>query len=168
MRQDVDTTVTAVKTLLFTVLVPGTVIVVVPYRLLRASHGFTVSGAPGFRWLALPLLLLGMTAYLWCALEFVRTGRGTPAPIDPPTALVMRGLYRFSRNPMYVGVLAMLFSEAIFFASFSLLLYALGALACFHLFIIAYEEPALRRKFGSAFEQYRRTVPRWLGRARRG
>jgi len=92
------------------------------------------------------------------------TGRGTLAPVDPPTRLVVRGPYRYVRNPMYLGVLCILTGEAWLFASSALLIYAAAVLACFYSFVVLYEEPALRRKFGESYEQYARTVHRWWPR----
>ena len=91
-------------------------------------------------------------------------GTGTPAPIDPPRNLVVSGLYRFVRNPMYVGVALVLLSEAALFGSFRLLEYALIVWAAFFLFVVAYEEPALRRKFGVSYQAYFEAVPRWIPR----
>jgi hypothetical protein len=93
-------------------------------------------------------------------------GRGTPAPIDPPKELVVRGLYRFARNPMYVGVLAVIAGQSWLFGSPPLAIYALAVFACFHVFVIAYEEPTLRRHFDGAYERYCAAVPRWLPRLR--
>jgi protein-S-isoprenylcysteine O-methyltransferase Ste14 len=152
---------TALKTLLFTVFVPGTVAGVVPYLLVRGEVGGTGSlGAA--RWLGLVPALAGLVIYLCSAWDFVVTGHGTPAPIDPPHHLVARGFYRFSRNPMYVGVLAILTGEAVLLGSPTLLVYALAVGIGFHLFVVLYEEPTLHRLFGKAYEQYCTKVPRWL------
>jgi protein-S-isoprenylcysteine O-methyltransferase Ste14 len=96
--------------------------------------------------------------------EFVVVGRGTPAPVAPPEALVVSGLYRWVRNPMYVGVLCWLAALALFFASGAIALYAAVVFAGFNAFVMGYEEPALRRRFGAAYERYCRSVPRWLPR----
>ena len=101
------------KTLLFTVLVPGTVVGLVPYWI-RSATGASWAG-PLLQALALPFALAGLAIYVWCALDFARAA-GTPAPIDPPKELVARGLYRYSRNPMYVGVLSMITAQALCFA----------------------------------------------------
>jgi protein-S-isoprenylcysteine O-methyltransferase Ste14 len=152
-----------VKTLIFTVLVPGTVTVVVPYRLLASgARPQSTLGLVGI----LPIAL-GAALYLWCAWDFASAGRGTPAPVDPPKVLVSRGPYRVVRNPMYVGVLLILLGEGIVFASQTILGYALLAWLFFHLFVVFYEEPTLRRKFGAFYEEYCRTVPRWIPRPRR-
>lgn len=155
----------ALKALIFIVIVPGTATVLGPYLLLKA----TVPGQhlePGSPWvLGLIPIVLGAAIYLWCARDFVRVGRGTPSPTDPPRELIVRGLYRFVRNPMYIGVLLVLLGEAMLFHSWALLLYSTGFIAFFHLFVVLYEEPTLRRKFGKSYEQYLGTVSRWIPRA---
>jgi protein-S-isoprenylcysteine O-methyltransferase Ste14 len=110
------------------------------------------------------LIASGAAFYLWCAWEFAAAGLGTPAPIDPPKVLVARGLYRVVRNPMYVGVLLVLLGESLVFGSWALLRYAVLVWLCFHLFVVLYEEPALRRKFGASYEGYRKRVWRWTPR----
>jgi len=91
-------------------------------------------------------------------------GLGTPAPIDPPKSLVVNGLYRFVRNPMYVGVVLVLFSEGLLFSSSRLLEYAVLVGAGFFLFVVAYEEPTLRKKFGASYQAYCQAVPCWIPR----
>jgi protein-S-isoprenylcysteine O-methyltransferase Ste14 len=149
------------KTALFTVLVPGTVVVLVPHWI-RAATGAAPAGL-ALRSLAVLLGLSGLAIYGWCVLDFGRA-RGTPAPIDPPRELVERGLYRFSRNPMYVGVLSLVAAQALYFASPELLLFGVALFTAFHAFIVVYEEPTLDRSFGAAYQRYRSRVPRWLGR----
>jgi protein-S-isoprenylcysteine O-methyltransferase Ste14 len=100
--------------------------------------------------------------------DFAVAGRGTPAPIDPPKELVRRGLYRFTRNPMYVGVASVLIGEAWLFASRAMAVFALGVVTMFHLFVLFYEEPTLRRTFGDAYERYCAAVPRWVALPHRG
>jgi protein-S-isoprenylcysteine O-methyltransferase Ste14 len=151
---------TLLKTLIFTLLAPGTVTVAVPYWLLG-------SGArPGGPWWLIGVLLiaLGAVFYLCCAWEFASAGQGTPAPIDPPKLLVARGLYRVVRNPMYLGVLLVLLGESLVFGSWALLRYAVLVWLCFHLFVVLYEEPVLRRKFGASYEDYCERVWRWTPR----
>jgi protein-S-isoprenylcysteine O-methyltransferase Ste14 len=148
------------KTLLFTLLLPGTVTVLLPALLLSAEAGRTRSWLNVF---GLPLIAAGVAIYLHCAWHFAFTGQGTPAPIDPPKELVVRGLYRYMRNPMYVGVLGVLFGEALWFASMSLFGYAALVWLLFQLFITGYEEPHLQRQFGATYQRYCQTVPRWLG-----
>ena len=153
-----------VKTVIFTILVPGTVGLVVPHLLERNSFDIdidlvAISG--------LTLFVFGVVAYLWCAWDFVSKGLGTPLPIDAPRVLVVKGLYRFTRNPMYVAVLAVIFGQAMVFKSRSVLGYGCVVLVLFHLFVRLYEEPALTRLFGSQYEEYCRKVPRWIFRLQR-
>src|ERR1051326_1069597 len=115
---------TFIKTLLFTVLVPGAVIVYIPFWLFT-SHGGSLHVELASLWAlgSLPFLL-GVSIYLWCAWQFTFSGHGTPAPIAPPQYLVAGGLYRVVRNPMYVGVLTALLGEALLFHSLALLFHA--------------------------------------------
>ncbi|HMD99965.1 MAG TPA: isoprenylcysteine carboxylmethyltransferase family protein [Terriglobia bacterium] len=160
-----DRSAALIKTLIFTLLVPGTVTVYVPYRLLdRVPRPAS--------WVALAaglcLSVPGLGVYLRCAWEFVKDGRGTPAPIDAPKKLVVSGLNRFVRNPMYVGVASMVLGESIMFGSRVLLIYAAGLAVMFNLFVMFYEEPTLRKKFGANYDEYCRRVPRWIPRLRIG
>ncbi len=150
-----------IKALLFTVIVPGTVTILIPYLLLRPGAGF---GAGIFRFAGLALILAGGAVYLHCVWNFAWVGRGTPAPIDPPKEMVAVGVYRHVRNPMYVGVCALLAGEALLFQSGRLLAYAVLAWLLCHLFVVLYEEPHLRVKFGESYEGYCRAVPRWIPR----
>ena len=155
------------KTLIFTVIVPGTVTIYVPRWLLATElqPAFKLGAAHS---LGLVLIALGAAIYAWCAWDFTFAGRGTPLPLDPPKELVVRGLYRYTRNPMYVGVLTVLLGEALWFGSRRLLGYTAAVALFFHLFITLYEEPALQRSFGDAYRRYRAVVPRWLLPLQRG
>ncbi|HKV43378.1 MAG TPA: isoprenylcysteine carboxylmethyltransferase family protein [bacterium] len=153
-------TMSFLKTLVFSVLVPGTFLIVIPRRLL----GVGAQAALPFGLIGIVLIVLGAAGYLWCAWDFASTGQGTPAPIDPPKVLVAGRLYRVVRNPMYLSVLLILVGESVFFASATLLWYALLAWVIIHLFVVFYEEPTLRRKFGTAYEPYCRRVSRWVPR----
>lgn len=150
------------KTLIFTVVVPGTVTVLVPYRLLSSAAARPAMEMSGLRYFGLAPILLGALIYFWCAWNFTFTGKGTPAPIDPPKEMVVKGLYRFVRNPMYIGVLSLLLGEAVLFESRLLLEYAGWVFLGFYLFVLLYEEPALRRIFGESYQRYCDAVPRWL------
>jgi protein-S-isoprenylcysteine O-methyltransferase Ste14 len=147
------------RTLLFTVLVPGTVTVVVPYLLLPPGAG---QGIRAVGLLGLIPLVLGLGCYFWCAWGFAWSGGGTPVPIDPPKSLVVSGPYRYVRNPMYLGVESLIVGEAILFGSWRLAEYAAVVAMFFYLFVVFYEEWALRKKFGAAYEEYCKTVPRWI------
>jgi protein-S-isoprenylcysteine O-methyltransferase Ste14 len=146
------------KNLLFTVIVPGTVAVYVPMLLVadRVSPS-----AWAVAW-ALPVLATGTAVYAWCVWDFATFGRGTPAPVDAPKHLVVHGLYRYTRNPMYVGVLTVIVGWAVLFQAGILLGYAALVGTAFHLMAVLYEEPHLRRVFGADYDRYRAQVGRWL------
>jgi protein-S-isoprenylcysteine O-methyltransferase Ste14 len=108
------------------------------------------------------ILTAGAGIALSCVFVFAWLGRGTPAPFDPPRSLVVRGPYRFVRNPMYIGAATVMTGAALYFAAWPLLLYAVALLVCAHLFVLLYEEPTLRRSFGLEYEAYCRQVHRWL------
>lgn len=152
---------TAAKALAFAVVVPGTVIIFVPYMILS---GFGRIEWPG---VSLQSVLSGTLAMLGIGLlghsiwGFAAHGHGTPAPIDPPKVLVLRGLYRNTRNPMYLGVTITLVAETLFFSSAGMLIYSGVIFLGFHLFVTLYEEPTLRVRFGREYEEYCRAIPRW-------
>lgn len=151
------------KNLLFTLVVPGTIGVYVPLLLARGRP--PASGLVFV--LALALLALGGVIYAWCVWDFAVFGRGTPAPIDAPKKLVARGLYRYTRNPIYLGVLTELLGWAVMFRGTALLIYAFCVGICFHLFVVLYEERRLGQQFGVEYHDYCETVGRWLPRLRR-
>ena len=105
--------------------------------------------------------VVGAILAAWCILTFVVVGRGTPAPFDPPRRLVVRGPYRYVRNPMYVGATLALAGAAVFYGSGVLLAYAAAFLLVMHLFVVTYEEPTLRQTFGEDYAAYCRRVHRW-------
>ena len=105
---------------------------------------------------------IGALVALTCILTFIGIGKGTPAPFDPPRRLVIRGPYRFVRNPMYIGGGLALAGAALFYTSASLLIYAGCFTIATHLFVVLYEERALRRTFGPEYEAYCHRVRRWL------
>jgi protein-S-isoprenylcysteine O-methyltransferase Ste14 len=153
--------VLALRALFFLVLVPGTVAGYLPYRILSGAGKWrrpelSVSSAA-----AMLLVLAGAAVLLACVWEFFARGRGTLAPVDPPRELVVGGLYRWTRNPMYNGVLTFLVGEAWLFSSPVLLGYGALFLATVHLFVVLYEEPDLAARFGDSYASYRRAVPRW-------
>jgi protein-S-isoprenylcysteine O-methyltransferase Ste14 len=150
------------KTLLFTLLAPCMVTLAVPYLLLGSGADFFPQLWNSLHLAGIFIFVAGVAIYIWCAGDFISKGKGTPAPYDPPKALVAQGLYRFTRNPMYMGVLAIVAGEALFFTSIALVVYALALLVLFHLRVTLYEEPALKRLFGESFDDYCRRVPRWL------
>ena len=156
-----------IKTLIFTVLVPGSVGVLIPLRLISSPSARGSLSLGSFHYIGLPVILIGASIYFWCAWDFAFSGKGTPAPIDPPKELVVRGLYKYVRNPKYIGVLSLIVGQAVWFESTALLVYAALVCLLFCTFVMLYEEPVLRRKFGASYERYCKSVPRWLPRLAR-
>lgn len=150
------------KNVLFAIAVPGTVAALVPYLILSRNGTVPIPGSGLRPALGLLLIVVGACVEARCIFDFGAVGRGTPVPFDPPKRLVVRGLYRYVRNPMYLSVLLILFGEAVLFASRALLSYAVSMAVVFHLFVRLYEERALRVKFGADYERYCHSVRRWL------
>lgn len=153
-----------IKLTIFTVALPGSITVWIPLYWLMPWLRRAVTPSLWWQVLASALILIGAWGYFWCGLDFVFRGRGTPAPIDPPQVLVVQGLYKYTRNPMYLSVLTVLAGEYVLFRSAIFLEYAVLVALGFFLFVLLYEEPALTRKMGAAYEQYREEVPRWIPR----
>lgn len=154
---------TALGSILFFILAPGMVAGFIPLALLRTGPRIQT----GFlSYLAFPLWIVGVVILVWCFWDFLAKGKGTPAPIDPPRELVVTGLYRYVRNPMYVGVLLVIIGHFLWFGYWNLLIYAVLVFLAFNAFVIFYEEPNLRQRFGAAYEEYRKRVPRWIPRFR--
>jgi protein-S-isoprenylcysteine O-methyltransferase Ste14 len=146
------------QNLLFTLICPGTVAVLIPLALrsnVDAQGACLVVG--------MALHLVGASIYLWCLWDFASFGRGTPAPVAAPQRLVRRGLYRLTRNPMYVGVLTFIAGWAVRSGfALGLMAYLAGVALAFHLTVVLYEEPHLHREFGDEYLQYAASVGRWF------
>ncbi|HYO64037.1 MAG TPA: isoprenylcysteine carboxylmethyltransferase family protein [Pyrinomonadaceae bacterium] len=155
---------TALKTILWSIFVPGSLTILVPYLLLSFGPDWFPVRLSRFRWVGLLPVTAGALLYLWCAWDFTFKGRGTPAPFDPPKEMLARGLYRHVRNPMYVAATLALVGEAVLFESALIFVYAALVFAFFHLWVVCYEEPTLRRKFGASYERYCERVSRWIPR----
>ena len=146
------------KNLLFTLVIPGTVGVYLPVWLGQRSDGLH----GWWTWLGLPVVLFGFTILLICIWDFMTKGEGTPFPLDPPKKLVVGQLYRYSRNPMYLGVMTMLTGWSVWYASWQIVVYGLAVFLGFNLFVRFVEEPFLKQQFGETYEEYCRRVPRWV------
>jgi len=149
---------------LFLVLAPGTVAGLVPYWISRWRF------EPGpIAWLPLRvlgalLIALGALVLLDSFARFALKGLGTPAPVFPTRHLVVSGLYRYVRNPMYVAVVAAILGQGFLFGNVRLLVYGAAVWLAFHVFVLAYEEPTLRNSFGAEYEAFCASVPRWIPR----
>jgi len=151
------------RSLLWTILCPGTVTLLLPWALLSGMEPVG-DGWAGGRWPGGFLILAGGGVLFWCIYSFARHGKGTLSPVDPARRLVVSGLYRYTRNPMYVGVMAVLLGEALLFGSLILLSYAGLVFLVFNVFIRLYEEPYLRKQFGEEYNRYCEQVRRWWPR----
>jgi protein-S-isoprenylcysteine O-methyltransferase Ste14 len=151
------------NTILFTIFVPGTVAVLIPRWILG---GFAAPANGPVTWFGAAVLAIGAAIYFRCAWEFAVRGLGTPAPIAPAKFLVTTALHHYVRNPMYIGVALVIFGEAVVFRSLHVAEYAAIMLLVAHTFVVLYEEPALHRQFGASYDEYRRSVPRWIPKLR--
>jgi protein-S-isoprenylcysteine O-methyltransferase Ste14 len=151
------------RSLLWTLLLPGLFAGYLPWRFFGLAEVQLDPENPahliGLVCMALGIILLG-----WCIWEFARSGKGTLSPVDPPRKLVIRGLYRFVRNPMYLSVTLIVLGEFLLTWSLPLLVYWAVWFAAVNLFVIGYEEPALRQQFGAEYDRYKEQVGRWIPR----
>lgn len=153
----------AIRSLVWMVLLPGVIAGYVPWRYF---------GLRNARWDHLGLVqVVGLVSFgagvlllVACVWEFAASGRGTLSPVDPPRELVVRGLYRYVRNPMYLAVSLILLGEALATGSKPLLAYWAGFFVLANAFVMGYEEPNLRQRFGESYERYARSVGRWIPR----
>jgi protein-S-isoprenylcysteine O-methyltransferase Ste14 len=155
---------TGLTSILYLIFEAGVFALYIPLVLLRSGPRIETGI---FSFLAFPLWLLGSIIILRCFWDFTFRGRGTPLPTDPPKELVITGFYRYVRNPIYVGAFLIFLAHFLWFGYWKLFLYAVLSFIGVHLYIIFYEEPNLRRKFGAAYEEYLQRVPRWIPRFRK-
>ena len=153
----------AIRSIAWAVLLPGFFAGYVPWRFFGLGQ-VQITPRDPVHLLGLTGIGLGVALLAACIWEFAHRGRGTLAPLDPPTQLVVRGLYRYVRNPMYLSVTTIVFGELLLTRSLGLLTFWAIWFAFVNLFVIGYEEPTLRRNFGEEYERYCASVGRWLPR----
>jgi protein-S-isoprenylcysteine O-methyltransferase Ste14 len=146
------------RNILFTIVVPGAGGVLGPWYTLVSSGGMHIPTA----WWAVAPIIVGILLYLWAVDVFATMGGGTPGYWDSPRNFVAVGPYRWVRNPIYTAALLIVGGEAWLFMSLPLLRYAIGMAIVFEVFVVVYEEPHLRRRFGREYGAYRHSVRRWL------
>jgi protein-S-isoprenylcysteine O-methyltransferase Ste14 len=151
---------------IFLVIAPGIVAGYVPWRLSRWHVGVPQLGTTSLRLVGVLLIVAGLAVLLDSFARFALQGLGTPAPIFPTRHLVITGLFRYVRNPMYVAVVALIFGQGLLFGSVRILEYDIAVWIGFYLFVLIYEEPTLRRTFGAEYEEFCANVPRWIPRFR--
>ena len=151
------------RNLFFTILQPGIVAILIPFWL--SGKSIKTIFEQDFVWhhyLGLIIFAVGFVVMLICVINFGMRGKGTLSPADPTKKLVISGLYKYSRNPMYIGVMLMLVGHSIFFRSYVLGTYALFIFIAFNLFIVFFEEPRLQEDFGNEYSEYVNKVGRWF------
>jgi protein-S-isoprenylcysteine O-methyltransferase Ste14 len=143
-----------IRAVTYAALFIGFVLVYLPARFLSWS-GIVAPASTGAPQVAgMIMVAIGTAIALWCVLTFVFIGKGTPAPFDPPRKLVIRGPYRFVRNPMYIGAGMTLAGAALYYESLSIFIYTCLFFLITHLFVVLYEEPTLRRTFGDEWSEW--------------
>ena len=157
----------ALGSLAFLVLAPGVIAGLIPWLITDWRPLPPVDGAGALRWTGLILIAAGLAVVLEAFARFAWEGLGTPAPIAPTRTLVVGGFYRFVRNPMYMAVTALIFGQALLFASWGVALYGVVIAGAFITFVRLYEEPTLRRTYGEEYAAYCVATPRWIPRFRR-
>jgi protein-S-isoprenylcysteine O-methyltransferase Ste14 len=151
-------------TAVFLFLAPGFFVVLVPYWISRWRFQRPLLGFTPFRILGVLLMAAALPVLLESFARFALQGLGTPAPVFPTQHLIVKGFYRYLRNPMYVAVVSMVLGQGLLFGNVDLLVYGFGAWLVTFLFVLTYEEPTLRRNFGAQYDAYRANVPRWIPR----
>ena len=154
----------------FTILVPGTVAGYIPYRLVQNT--IPDWDLPALKWSSIFIIIIGIGLYVACALTFLLKGKGTPTIWfarslkfiigEEPVKMVASGLYKYSRNPMYLAVILTVLGQAFFFQRIILLHYLLFLVIFFHLVVTAIEEPHLKKKYGKEYEEYKKKTRRWF------
>jgi protein-S-isoprenylcysteine O-methyltransferase Ste14 len=155
----------AARSLLWAVLLPGFFAGYIPWRYFGLRSATLDTHQP-LDWVGLLAIIVGTVFLAVCIVEFARSGQGTLSPVDPPRTLVIRGPYRYVRNPMYLSVTLIVLGEVLLTGSRSLLAYWVAWFVMVNLIVRGYEEPTLRRQFGAAYERYTASVRRWLPRSR--
>lgn len=153
----------AVRSLLWTVILPGTMTVYLPWRYFGLGS-VRLDVRDPLHWAGGMLVVIGALLLGRCIWEFAARGRGTLSPADPPRELVVTGLYRYVRNPMYLSVATILLGEVLLTRSLDLLTFAAVGFVVVNLFVMGYEEPYLRRQFGASYKRYTAKVGRWIPR----
>jgi len=147
---------------IFLVIAPGTVAGYVPRRICRWHVEAPLLGISSLRLVGVLLIAAALPVLLDSFARFALQGLGTPAPIFPTRHLVVSGLFRYVRNPMYVAVVSLILGQGLFFGSLLILEYGIAVWVGFYLFVLVYEEPALRKNYGPEYEEFCANVPRWI------
>ena len=157
-------TIAVLGSALFFAVAPSSVAGLVPWWITRWEFRPPFFDLDATRAVGILLIVAGLPGLVDSFARFALQGLGTPAPIAPTQNLVVTGLYRYVRNPIYVALVVVILGQAVLFADWRLLGYGALIWLAFHIFVLAYEEPTLRQSYGAEYESYRANVPRWLPR----
>lgn len=146
------------------ILVGSVFFVLLPYFFVQLNSYFLLPIFSNylFKILGTIFILIGVGLFIYCSRLFLIFGRGTPAPIEPPKKLVVNGLYKYTRNPIYLGYFMILLGEFLFFGQFLLLIYFSFAIIGINIYVIFHEEPILKKRFGKSYQEYLKKIPRWV------
>jgi protein-S-isoprenylcysteine O-methyltransferase Ste14 len=158
-----ETLITSLGTLFFLFLIIPFFLIWIPRRILLSPEHIYRFDIGVYRYFGLAPIVLGVVIYIFCSGSFVFIGKGTPIPFTPTKELIVTGLYRFIRNPLYIAGVLVLAGEAILFQSVGILIYFLVMFGIFNVHVLM-EETLLEEKFGGTYEQYCKSVPRWIPR----
>jgi protein-S-isoprenylcysteine O-methyltransferase Ste14 len=158
-----ETILSLIGTIIFLCLLVPIFVIWIPYEILSASGHDIEWNNVVFQHVGLVLIALGAVAYIWCSGNFVIYARGTPIPFTPTKELVVTGLYKFVRNPLYIAGTLVLAGETLVFQSKGIFIYTIVMFGIFHVHVLI-EETHLENTFGKKYEQYRRSVPHWIPR----
>ena len=151
------------RNLFFTIIQPGVVAGLIPFLIAREEFRNLFSQPfEYYQWIAIVIILAGVSIFLHCVYLFAKFGKGTLSPIDPTKRLVIRGMYKYSRNPMYLAMLMILLGETILLRSFNLAVYMFIIAIAFYLFVVFHEEPGLQSEYGYEYKDYKERVRRWI------
>jgi len=156
-----ETLIASLGTLLFLLLIIPFFLIWIPHRILLSPEYIYRFDIGIYRYFGLVPIVLGVVIYLFCSGSFVIVGKGTPIPFTPTKELIVTGIYRFVRNPLYIAGVLVLSGEAILFQSLGILIYCLLMFGVFNVHVLM-EESLLAEKFGARYEQYCKSVPRWI------
>ena len=153
-----------IKSLLFGLIVGLVLMILLPYFMMTINDQVSLPIVNHIFLKIAGLILVGSGVFIFLVntFAFKHFGRGTPVPIEPPKELVAEGLYKYVRNPMYLGYFGIVFGEFFIFGHLSLLIYAILFVILTHLYVVFVEEPGLKKRFGDDYGRYLKSVPRWL------
>ena len=140
------------------------IMIILPYILtvLNSSFNLPAYSSLTLRIIGFILFILGVSVFIYCSALFSKIGRGTPVPVEPPKKLVISGLYKFTRNPIYIGYFFIFLAEFFMFGHLLLLFYSVFIMLLIYIYIVYFEEPVLKKRFGNSYIEYTKKVPRWI------